>query len=281
MHSVPTPPDPHRYIERYLTDLRYRQAAESTIDTYTNVLNRAHHELFEGLPYAHADEIREWIWAGNRKPASLALYRTIFAGFFAYACDEEHNDPPLDYNPMRHVPAIHVPRRASRTVPTDQVHDILARAADPVRLWCLLAAGAGLRCVEISHLDRGHVDQAQVWIQGKGGKERTVPTHPAVWAAVRGLPAGPVARQRDGVSRATRQQVRMRANRHLSTTLGYPGTTMHRLRHWFATAATEAPGGELSVTQELLGHASPATTRIYVDVNSRRKAAAVAALPLA
>jgi len=46
--------------------------------------------------------------------------------------------------------------------------------------------------------------------------------------------------------------------------------TPHKFRHWFATRVLAATG-DLAVTQDLLGHANPATTRIYAQVSETNK----------
>lgn len=46
--------------------------------------------------------------------------------------------------------------------------------------------------------------------------------------------------------------------------------TPHKFRHWFATKMLSATG-DLAVTQDLLGHANPATTRIYAQVSETKK----------
>jgi integrase/recombinase XerC len=116
-------------------------------------------------------------------------------------------------------------------------------------------------------------------VHGKGGVERVVPTHSAVWEAVRGLPHGPIARDRYG-RRANRRGVDGRGNYHLHHRLGYPHWSMHDLRRWYSTNVHELAGGDIRVTQELLGHASPATTAIYIDVLGSKKTAAVSGLKL-
>jgi site-specific recombinase XerC len=59
----------------------------------------------------------------------------------------------------------------------------------------------------------------------------------------------------------------------LSRALG-PGVVGHQLRHGFATRVLEATG-DLAATQDLLGHASPATTRIYARTSTRALRAAI------
>lgn len=46
--------------------------------------------------------------------------------------------------------------------------------------------------------------------------------------------------------------------------------TPHKFRHWFATRILAATG-DLATTQDLLGHASPTTTRIYAQVSEQKK----------
>lgn len=266
-------------IDAYLRDLR-DTCATSTLVAYREVLYRADRQLPEGVAAACSDEIRDWINAGVRRPATRHQYRTIIGGYFAWATSPARGDEQLDYDPVRHgVPRVKVPAAQPRPVDTDVLVDILARCALWCRPWLWLAGGAGLRCCEIADLDREHITSATIWIHGKGGKERTVTTHPTVWAVVRDLPRGPVARTREG-TRATRVHVRHRANKHLQRTLGHTDVTMHRLRHWYGTEAYEAAGQDIRVVQELLGHSSPSTTARYVAVRGRRKTSAVHGLPL-
>lgn len=279
--SVLTPasaPHSHDMLVSFVRHLRELRRATTTIDTYTDLLCRLDRTLPEGLAYACTDELREQIYTDDRRPATTALYRAAAAAFYGWATRE--SDPWLDYNPAQHLPAARVRARAPRPVTHEQLRDILARAREPHRTWYLLGSAQGLRCIEISRLDRDDVTEQDTWIRGKGDRERIVPTHPAVWAAVADLPRGPVARTPDGSARADRRQVRERANWYLHHRLGHQDVTMHRLRHWYGTYVHQAAGGDLRVAQELLGHASPTTTQVYVAVAGGAKTAAVHALPL-
>lgn len=48
------------------------------------------------------------------------------------------------------------------------------------------------------------------------------------------------------------------------------GWTMHKLRHRAGTRWWEVSGGDVFAVQELLGHADPKTTKVYVKVSSDR-----------
>lgn len=114
-------------------------------------------------------------------------------------------------------------------------------------------------------------------ITGKGGRQRIVPVLPVARRAVetyRGLcpydpgPAAPLfLGARGGPLNPRHVQKVMQAAR---MQLGLPATaTPHALRHSFATHLLEA-GGDLRTIQELLGHASLATTQIYTGVDQTR-----------
>ncbi|GGY42211.1 tyrosine recombinase XerC [Parvularcula lutaonensis] len=147
-----------------------------------------------------------------------------------------------------------------------------------------LLYGAGLRISEALGLG-WHIGQGHLRIHGKGGKSRDVPLLPAVREAIRAYKAA-LAQQvpgflaqddpplffgaRGGRLSATVAQARMR---HLRKALGLPeSATPHALRHAFATELL-AGGADLRVIQELLGHASLASTQRYVAVDPDRLAA--------
>lgn len=263
-------------IEDWLKDLNDRGKAVSTCETYSDIVCRAHAELPQGLFFGTAEEIRAWIWAPGRKPATRKLHRAALNSFFTWATHP--SDPRLDFNPMPLIPSVRAPRGRPRPITVDVLADILGRARMPYQLWYRLAAGAGLRCVEISRLDREDITAESIWVVGKGGEEAQVPTHPGIWACARQLPAGPVARTRDG-DRADRKNITIRGARILDQ-LGHPQVTMHRLRHYYGSQVRRAAGGDLRIAQEGLRHTDPKTTAIYTDYLSVDLVNAVCAIPL-
>jgi integrase/recombinase XerC len=141
----------------------------------------------------------------------------------------------------------------------------------------LLLYGCGLRIGEALGLTRGMAPrrgQEALVVTGKGNKQRMVPLLPVVTAAIADyLAACPFAQQKDaplflgkrgGPLTARRVQQRMQDLRSL---LGLPeSATPHALRHSFATHLLAA-GGDLRAIQELLGHASLASTQRYTEVD--------------
>ena len=171
-----------------------------------------------------------------------------------------------------------------RPVPKALAHDETDRLlAAPGRDWqdrrdlalFSLLYGAGLRIGEALALNAGAFGTGDTLrVTGKGRKERVVPLLPAVREAASAylktcphpLPArGPLfigargKRLQAGVA-----QLRLR---RLRARLDLPETaTPHALRHSFATHLLGA-GADLRSIQELLGHASLATTQRYTSVD--------------
>jgi integrase/recombinase XerC len=250
--------------ERHLATLR---RSENTIRTYMTLLRAMHRDLPAGLVGASRDELEDYL-AGLVSNSAVILNRAVLRGFFGWACDPE--DQWLDYDPTIRLPRPKTPEPDPKPVSSEDLAYILGNAAEPYRTLFVLAAYAGLRCIEISRVERQHVtDQVLLVRRGKGNKLRRIPTHPILWRAVAGLPPG-------RITELSPAQVSMNGNRRLHKLA--PGTTMHQLRHWFGTEAYNRSLDILAV-KELMGHASVATTQVYIKVADAQRSAAVLALP--
>jgi integrase/recombinase XerC len=143
----------------------------------------------------------------------------------------------------------------------------------------------GIRVGELCRLDAGDLDRERnlVRVLGKGRKERTVPYGiPAAEALEGWLVRGrPVLRAGDEVAlflgarggRIDQRAVRRLVHRLVSRVPGAPDVGPHGLRHSAATHLLEG-GADLRSVQELLGHASLATTQLYTHVSADRLRAA-------
>lgn len=269
-------------IAEYEKHLRRLDRSPNTIATYIRTLRQADRELPYGLIQANTEELEDWLFStspakrglGERGKTTRSHYARILRGFGKWATDPKRRR--LDFDATAELPDLKPAKGKPKPAREDIVADVISRAPAAQRAWFLLAAYAGLRCIEISRLDREDITQERIWLHGKGDKERFVPCHPLIWAAVKDLPPGPIAVDDDGV-RLTEAQVAHRGNYRLRK-LGC--TSMHTLRHRFATRAFDATR-DLVAVQELLGHSDVSVTRRYVEVNRDRMAAAVASLPVA
>lgn len=240
-----------------------------TIESWGHALQRAHDQLPYGLDGASGHDLMHWLAHPDWSRATRASYRSALVSFYQWACDPA--DPQLDSDPAIHLPRIRRDTALPRPCGDDELAHILANAAEPYKLWALLAAYEGARCIEISRLDRNDITEAATRLHGKGDKRRTVPTHPDVWDAVAALPGGPIA-DRDA------RRISRDAQRHLVQVVGLPAMSLHRLRHWYLTTIQRLHR-DLRVTQELAGHSSPDTTAVYTAVADDQRVAAVMSLP--
>ncbi|WP_168929765.1 tyrosine recombinase XerC [Nocardioides sp. GY 10127] len=186
--------------------------------------------------------------------------------------------------------------RAHRTLPSvlrsDEAEDLLSAALEaaddgsPVGLRDVLALellyATGMRVGELVGLDVDDVDADRrlLRVLGKGRKERTVPFGVPADRALRawlrdGRPAlatsgsGPALLLGARGGRLDQRAVRTLVHRRIGQVPGAPDIGPHGLRHSAATHLLEG-GADLRAVQELLGHASLATTQVYTHVSTDR-----------
>ncbi|MFM6852236.1 MAG: tyrosine recombinase XerC [Terrabacter sp.] len=145
-----------------------------------------------------------------------------------------------------------------------------------------LLYATGVRVGELVGLDVDDVDDERrlVRVLGKGRKERSVPYGtPAARALERWLASGRPALRVEGSGpalflgvrgrRIDQRAVRALVHRRVADVPGAPDIGPHGLRHTAATHLLEG-GADLRSVQELLGHASLATTQLYTHVTTDR-----------
>ena len=143
-----------------------------------------------------------------------------------------------------------------------------------------LIYGAGLRVSEARGLDLQNVnlEAKEMRVTGKGSKQRMVLIGSAAKDALntylREVRPGLESHESGAAlflnrygARLSERSIQKKVRRYATKAGLGPGVHTHTLRHSFATHLLEG-GADLRVVQELLGHASPATTQIYTHVTS-------------
>jgi integrase/recombinase XerC len=210
---------------------------------------------------------------------SLARMLSGWRAFYRFALDRDRS---LKEDPCAGLRAPKAARRLPAALSPDEAVRLVAIEGDDLlavrdRALFELAYSSGLRLSELSGLDVAAVDLAtgEVRVWGKGAKERIVPVGgPArdairAWLAVRtGLPAG--ATEAMFVSRSGRRIAPRAIERRLAVWAVKRGLPRHvhphMLRHSFASHLLQS-SGDLRAVQEMLGHASIASTQVYTHLD--------------
>ena len=266
-------------LRRAKTDQERRGHLANTIKKRTLCLRALSRHLgAKSLLEVTREDIELFLDGRNLSPGSRAGWLSHFHNFYAWAIEEEltSTDPTVRIRRPR------LRRYLPRPACSDQLLDALCYADPVFRAWIKLAAFQGLRVQEIAGLDVHDVDltnrRLRV-VQGKGGKERILPLHEDVAEALICLPMprqGRVFQRPRGGSYSPAELSRV-----FNLRLAEHGVeaTAHQLRHWFATNLYAATG-DLRVTQELMGHASPQTTAVYAGFSAQAAIDGVGALTL-
>ena len=216
---------------------------------------------------------------GGLSGRSLARLLSAWRAFYRFMIER---DPKLGDDPTAGLKAPKSPKRLPSALTPEEAIRLVSIDADDhraVRDRAIfeLAYSSGLRLSELVGLDVGGVDLAsgEVRVFGKGAKERIVPVGtPArnaidAWLAQRAsliagdetaLFVGAQGRRLSGRSierRLAAWAIKQGLARHV-----YP----HMLRHSFASHVLQS-SGDLRAVQEMLGHASIASTQVYTHLD--------------
>ncbi|WP_369253843.1 tyrosine recombinase XerC [Geodermatophilus amargosae] len=232
--------------------------------------------------------LRSWLAQGRTRGASRATTARRAAAarsFTAWLRRSGHT--PEDVGLRLVSPKAH--RTLPDVLAPDQARTVVestAGAEDPVGLRDAvvleLLYASGIRVSELVGLDVDDVDRGRrlLRVLGKGRKERSVPYGAPAEQALdawltRGRPAlatpdsGPALLLGARGRRLDPREARRTVHTAVARAPGAPDVGPHGLRHSAATHVLEG-GADLRSVQELLGHASLATTQIYTHVTVER-----------
>ena len=257
------PEETARLIAAYRRDQDRRGLSRLTIDSRSSALRLFAVWLDRDLLSASRDDVETFLDGRHLGPRARYRWVSDIHNLFEFAIREGFatSDPTIRIRRPK-LPAL-LPRPIA-----DEALSLALSVADRRTATMLLCAHlAGMRAMEIAQLSREDVLDTRrpplLVLHGKGNKDRLVPLHPELGAALLALPM-----QRTGrVFRAPRggplnsNQVSAEVNTFLHE--NGISDTCHSLRHWFGTKVYEQTR-DLRAVQSLLGHANPATTAGYV-----------------
>ncbi len=298
------PPDASDLIEAFAHHLAFeRRLSPNTVAAYRRDLGTLALFLHRGgssLDRADYPLLRRFLAQQHtlgKARASVAREVGAIHTFYRWAVEEGRmaNDPSLLLGRpkvVNRLPTVLRPREAAALTESPGTPPGEQPAASPFeravalrdRAVLELLYGSGLRVGEVAGLTAQHVDieRRRVRVLGKGDKEREVPMSDlAVVAMQRYLAEGrplmtpappevpPELFFNRRKKRFSERDIRTMVGRYGGTLLPGRRVTPHTLRHSFATHLLEG-GADIRAVQELLGHASVATTQRYTHVSRSR-----------
>jgi site-specific recombinase XerD len=266
-------------VSSYVQHMRWRGLAEGSIEHRVSVLKRCQAAIGKPIREATTEDLLGWLDSKHIADRTRYAYISHLAAFYRWALLEGQ----IQTDPTLRIPRPKMRLGIPRPIGTDDVLFAVGNApTSALRAMIVLAAYAGLRCMEIAQLDGGDVldrvvPPVIVVENGKGGKSRVVPVGPLVIRSLRAAgirSQGPVFREKGRQMPAWRVSHLIRQHLH---DCGIRASA-HSLRHTYATQVLRQSGGDLRMTQELLGHSSPTTTSIYAAWAQDKAAEVVAHL---
>lgn len=273
---------------RYLAS--ERQMSGNTVAAYRRDLRRFF-EWLDGrrVPNLSVGDLAEypaWLADQGLAPTSVARHVASLKGFFRYL----QLEGVLNDNQAALVASQKLWRRVPKVLSPTEVDRLLKAPAAGEPLWrrdraileMLYATGARVSELSKLKLRDVHLDERYCLCHGKGDKQRMVPLGAAAQKAVasylqRERPK--LAARREPVSeylflsprgrRLSRERVWELIKKSAAVAGVSKKISPHSLRHSFATHLL-AGGADLRQVQELLGHASIATTQLYTHVDASK-----------
>jgi len=240
-------------------------------------------------------DVRDWLAASQvdgAAPATLRRHGSAAHAFFGWA----RRIGLVEADPTASLRSPKLPRRLPRTPSIADMATVMTavitRAGEEdgpmsTRDVAVLEVlyGGGVRVSELCNLDVDDIDWARgtIRVTGKGNKQRVVPLGvPARDALTSWLKArselvasasGPAVFLGERGARLDPRVARRIVHSAMAAVPEAPDVGPHGLRHAMATHLLEG-GADLRSVQEMLGHASLATTQIYTHVSDERLRAA-------
>ena len=198
----------------------------------------------------------------NVSPNYRKSMRSALMCFFGFAVKKKY----LEVDPAYQMVKISIPRPLPRPVSEDALRIAYELATLDVQCMILLGSMGGLRLSEIANLHMDDREGNLLRVLGKGSKERIIPMNATLSSALDRWQAeiewgyyfaNPLTHSPWSISYVA-IQIKKDLPRKFSA---------HNLRHRAASTAYGTTK-DIRAVQELLGHASVATTQLYTAITS-------------
>jgi integrase/recombinase XerC len=229
-----------------------------------------------------APELRRFLATVHGRGLSGRSLARMLSSWRALYRQLQDRDPSIKEDPCAGLKAPKAMKRLPSALSPDEAAQLVEIEGDEVlvvrdRALFELAYSSGLRLSELAGLDVDRVDleSGEVRVWGKGSKERIVPVGASALAAIRGwLDKRAQVRDADPmamfVGRGGKRITPRAIERRLAGWALRQGLTRHvhphMLRHSFASHVLQS-SGDLRAVQEMLGHASIASTQVYTHLD--------------
>lgn len=266
--QMPNVPPPEELLRQWGQWIRAAGGSERTVSTRVKgVRSLSAHARTDPTLITEAQLI-DWL-AGCKSQWTRHTYAVTARQWHRWLVARGYRDD----DPTAELPKTAAPKGTPRPADTEALYAVLSACGRRTRAYITLAAYEGLRVHEVAKIRGEDFSDGWLYVRGKGDKPAALPIAPEVEQLRRGWPAEGYwfpSRERDHVKPdAVSGAVSAAFRKH-----GH-NITAHQLRHWFGTMLQRTPGADIRTTQELMRHASLASTQIYTEVSSSSKVAAV------
>jgi integrase/recombinase XerC len=270
----------HEHYQAYIDFLSARKSP-STVRAYLSDISQLN-EYSSGEFKFETDYLRLFLRKFGGSPTTRARKLSTLRGLAKFL----KSRGAIELDATEALEAPYRRKKLPKALNLEQTTALLdqeTQSRTPLRDQALLELlyGAGLRAAELVSLNLNQVDfrNRQIRVVGKGNKERIVFFgHSALQALNRFQEEERVAGQalftNASGNRITTRTVQNICKRWALSVGLPPDISPHTLRHTFATHMLDN-GADLKTIQQLLGHASLATTQIYTHVSIERLQEAV------
>lgn len=281
-------------MKQFIQSLRNRNMSQETIRGYSIDLKQLQKHLsaqkngpiyLDEVTEEEVEAFHQSFRTAGMKPATLRRKLNSSSSFFNYAVKKKW----ISFNPAEDIDRVPVKQQERTFLNQGEIKALVKNIEHPIiQAFVTMMVHTGLRVSECANLQLKDVDFAKkevCVIEGKGGKDRTVPMNPTLIQHMKNYlnTVRPATESVNFFATAKTGAVSPQyVNQHLKKAAESAGiekhVTSHALRHSFASQLVQGDV-HVAVIKDLLGHADVRTTSVYMHTDMSDMQEAVNALP--